>query len=266
MRGDWGTRRDLFRLAGAAGLVSVNRLYASDSGFWNKKDPSDWTGAEVDQLTNKSPWAKEITVSGPAQGSGQYPPGAGGGYPGGGGGYPGGGYPGGGYPGGGYPGGGMGIPGIGGMGRRRGGYPQGQSYKAVVRWQSAKVILDAVKSPLPKVFNNHYVITVGGIPVNPPQRGYQSTSDDSSQQSNQDTLDRMKAVTFLEPKDKRDVQPGVIVQQPANYGDVFFGFSKELVTLRPEDKEVTFTTSFNRIPVKVKFNLKEMMYRGELSV
>jgi hypothetical protein len=254
MRGDWGTRRDLFRLAGAAGIVSLNRLYASDSGFWNKKDPADWTGAEVDELTNKSPWAKGITVSGQAQpygNSGGYPPGGGGGYPGGG------------YPGGGYPGG-MGIPGIGGMGRRRGGYPQGQSYKAVVRWQSAKVILDAVKTPLPKQFTNHYVISVGGIPVSPPQNRYQS-SDDSSQ-SNQDILDRMKGVTFLEPKDKRDVQPGIIVQEPANYGDVYFGFSKELVTLRPEDKEVTFTTSFNRMPVKVKFNLKEMLYHGELSV
>ena len=254
MRGDWGnaSRRDIFRLAGAAGVASFGRLYASDSQFWNKKDPSDWTGAEVDQLTNKSPWAKELTVSGPAQGGygnqGGYPPGGGGGYPGGG------------YPGGGYPGGGMGIPG---MGRRRGGYPPGQSYKAIVRWQSAKVILDAMKTPLPKQFTNHYVISVGGIPVNQPQGGYQS-GDDSSRI--QDTLDRMKAVTFLEPKDKRDLQPGIIVQEPTGYGDVYFGFAKDLVTLRPEDKEATFTTSFNRIPVKVKFNLKEMMYKGDLSV
>jgi hypothetical protein len=256
MRGDWGTlsRRAIFRLAGAASVASFGRLYASESQFWNKKDPADWTGAEVDELTNKSPWAKEITVSGPSQGSQGYPPGGGGGYPGGGGGYPGGGYP-----------GGMGIPGIGGMGRRRGGMPPGQSYKAVVRWQSAKVILDATKTPLPKEFTNHYVIAVGGIPVNSNQQGRYQQTDDSSQ-SNQDILDRMKAVTFLEPKDKRDLQPGIIIQQPANYGDVYFGFAKDLVTLRPEDKEVTFTTSFQRIPVKVKFNLKDMMYKGELSV
>ena len=253
-------RRDILKFASAAGFAGFGSLYASDSGFWNKKDPADWTGAEVDQLTNKSPWAKEITVTSPAQGYGGG--GNGGGYPSGGG-YPGGGYPGGGYPGGGYPGGGIGFPG-GGMGRRRGGMPPGQTYKAVVRWQSAKVILDATKTPLPEQLTHHYVIAVGGIPVNPRDSRYES-NDDSSQ-SNQDILDRMKAVTFLEPKDKRDLQPSLIIQQPANYGDVYFGFAKDLVTLRPEDKEVTFVTGFSRVPVKVKFNLKEMMYRGELSV
>ncbi|HLH38732.1 MAG TPA: hypothetical protein VKX39_06260 [Bryobacteraceae bacterium] len=248
------SRREILRFAGAAGFAGIAPLSASDSGFWNKKDPADWTAAEIDQLTNKSPWAKEITVTAPAQGYG-------GGYPGGGD-YPGGGYPGGGYPGGGYPGG-IGFPG--GMGRRRGpGIPAGQVYKAVVRWQSAKVILDAMKTPLPEKMTNHYVIVVGGIPVNPRDNRY--GSNDDSGQSNQDILDRMKSITFLQPKNKRDLQPGVIVQQPANYGDVYFGFARDLVTLRPEDKEVVFSTSFGRIPVKVKFNLKEMMYRGELSV
>jgi hypothetical protein len=253
MRGNWGTRfslgdcsrRDLIRMAGLAGIAGAGRLYASDSGFWNKKDPADWTGAEVDQLTNKSPWAKELTVSSGQAQQGYYPPGAGGGYPGGGGGM----------------GGGMGIPG---MGRRRAGYPPGQSYKAIVRWQSAKVILDALKTPLPKQFTNHYVISVGGIPVNNDQQNRYPSGDDS--QSNQDTLDRMKAVTFLEPKDKRDLQPGLIIQEPAGYGDVYFGFAKDLVTIRPEDKEVTFTTSFSRMPVKVKFTLKEMTYKGDLSI
>ncbi len=238
------SRREILRFAGAAGIAGgIAPLYASDSGFWNKKDPADWTGAEIDQLTNKSPWAKQITVTAPAEGYGR-------------------GYPGGGYPGGGYP---VGIGFPGGMGRRRGpGMPAGQVYKAVVRWQSAKVILDAMKTPLPEKMTNHYVIVVGGIPVNPRDNRY--GSNDDSAQSNQEILDRMKAVTFLQPKDKRDLQPGVIVQQPANYGDVYFGFARDLVTLRPEDKEVVFSTSFGRIPVKVKFNLREMMYHGELSV
>jgi len=255
------SRRGILRLAGGAGIASLGRLYASGD-FWNKKDPSEWTGAEIDQLTNKSPWAKELTITGPAQGSNRGGYGGGGGYPGGGGG----GYPGGGGVG--FPGGGIGFPG-GGMGRRRGGGGgmPGQSYKAVIRWESAQPILDALKKPLPKGLENHYVISVGGIPVDAgSRRRYQSGGEDDSSQSNQDVLDRMKGVTYLQPKDKRDLQPGIIVQQPANYGDIYFGFAKDLVTLRPEDKEVAFTTSFGTMTVKAKFNLKEMMYHGALAV
>jgi hypothetical protein len=57
LQGEFMRRRNFLLLAG----VGLTRLYASSSDFWNKKDPADWTGAEKDQLTNKSPWAKEIT-------------------------------------------------------------------------------------------------------------------------------------------------------------------------------------------------------------
>ncbi len=240
-RSQWLNRRSVLKLAVGAGIAGFGRLYGFSSDFWNKKDPSEWTGAEVDQLTNKSPWAKEITVNAPSQGMNR----------------------------GGMGGGGMGIPGMGGgMGRRRGGgMPAGQSYKAVVRWESAKPILDALKTPLPEGFSNHYVISVGGIPLDAGNRRQYQTSDDSgSSQSIQNALDRLKGVTYLAPKDKRDLQPGVVVQQPTAYGNIYFGFAKDLLTLRPEDKEVEFTTIFGSIPVKTKFNMKEMLYHGELAV
>ena len=231
------SRRSVLRLAGVAGF---SPLYAFSSDFWNKKDPSEWTGAEIDQLTNKSPWAKELSVSSGGQGGMSR----------------------------GMGGGGMGIPGMGGggMGRRRGGgTPAGQTYKAIVRWESAKPVLDALKTPLPDGFTNHYVISVGGIPVEAGQQRRYNSGDDNSQ-STQNTLDRMKGLTYLEPKDKRDLQPGIIIQQPAQYGNIYFGFAKDLVTLRPEDKEVTFVTTFGTMQVKTKFNLKEMKYKGELAV
>ena len=87
-----------FLFAAGAGFASLSSLYAFSADFWNKKDPAEWTGAEKDQLTNKSPWAKEVTVSTPAQQNGMN---RGGGM-----GMPGGGYPGMGYPGGGGMGGG----------------------------------------------------------------------------------------------------------------------------------------------------------------
>src|SRR5580692_3269941 len=121
-------RRNFLLLGG----VGLSRLYASSSDFWNKKDPAEWTGAEKDQLTNKSPWAKEVTASAPGQmGRGMgMPPG--------------------------YPG--MGYPGGMGGGRRGGGGMPGQTFKGIVRWESAKPIRDALKDPLPEGFENQYVI------------------------------------------------------------------------------------------------------------
>jgi hypothetical protein len=53
-------RRDLLLLAGI-GATMRGRLDASDSDFWNKKPPADWTPEEIARLLNDSPWAKEIT-------------------------------------------------------------------------------------------------------------------------------------------------------------------------------------------------------------
>lgn len=236
------TRRGILTLAAGAGAT---RLFAFSSDFWNKKDPEDWTHEERDQLTSKSPWAKEVSAS---AGQSGYPPGGGGGYPSGGGG---------------WGGGGMG----GGMGRRRGGAPMSQVYKGTVRWESAKPIQLALKQDFPKEFANHYVISVSGFPLNDRPRQYQQTSDEDNGQATQDTLDRLKQVTFLEPKGRRDAQPG-IVRQPVQgtYGSVWFGFDRDFLNLKAEDKEAEFTTQFGRMTIKAKFNLKDMMYRGDLAV
>src|ERR1035438_5781185 len=153
------TRRGLLMLAGGAGVQSRLRLYAASSDFWNKKEPAEWSSEEIDKLVTKSPWARQVNASsaamsrqsggsggGGGNGGGTGDPGIGGG----GGGYPGGG--GGGYPG----GGGMGSPGGGGMGGRGsggggrrggGGGPMPVSYTATVRWESAKPVQGALKTP-----------------------------------------------------------------------------------------------------------------------
>ena len=50
----------MLALAGAC-LVPWESLYASTE-FWDKKDPSQWTGEEIDRLTTKSPWAKSVSA------------------------------------------------------------------------------------------------------------------------------------------------------------------------------------------------------------
>ena len=271
------TRRGVLTLAGGAGIAAWSRLYGSNSDFWNKKEPAEWTSAEVDQMITKSPWAKESTAQySHDRSDGSDYPDNGGGYPGGGGG--GGGYPGGGG-GGGYPGGGgmgggrmggTGIPGMGGGGGRRGGGGRQQqvpSVQGTVRWESAKPVVEAMKAPLPDAFANHYVISISGFPLNGGRRRSQDDSDSNSSQSTDDMLDQLKSLTYLQPKGRDGAQPGVVQKSPSSGGGtVLFGFSKEMLALKAEDKEVTFSTKLGRLLVKTKFNLKDMMYHGELAI
>jgi len=55
------TRRRVLAIAAGAVTGSI-RLYAFSSDFWNKKDPSQWSGKEIEELTSKSPWAKEVSA------------------------------------------------------------------------------------------------------------------------------------------------------------------------------------------------------------
>jgi hypothetical protein len=265
------SRRGMLTLAGAC-LAPWENLYASE--FWNKKDPSQWTGEEIDQLTTKSPWAKPVTA--------QYAPGSNnGGY-----GQQGGGYPrsGGGM---GGPGIGIGIPGIGmgrrggmGGGRNGGGYPQSSNYKGTVRWESAQPILDALKTPLPDAFAKHYVIGVRDIPLieNRPQQQTQnpddtdqdspklSTPDTSSSDASKRTLDNLKQMTNLTPKGRAPAQPGVVQQMTPGGSYFLFGFSKEFLDFGKKDHEVEFTTQLGKLIVKAKFDPSEMLYHGNLAV
>jgi hypothetical protein len=263
------TRRRVLLLAAGAGLPSWSRLYAGDSEFWNKKDPSEWSREEIDKLTNKSPWAKEVTASTPqyTDPNGGTGTGSGTGYPGGGTGYPGAGT---GYPGGGGMGGrgGMGVPGMGGGGggRRRGGSMPMQ-FKGTVRWESATLIRAALKTPLPETLANHYVISVSGIPIATTRHSEDGDDDAAvSKGLSPDVLDRIKSLTYLEPKGKSPAQPGVVQPDTGAVNVLLFGFSHELLQLTPDDKEVTFTTQLGKLDLKTKFSLKDMMYHKELAL
>jgi hypothetical protein len=264
------SRRNLLMLVGG-GLAAWRPLHATTSGFWNKKKPEDWSSEEIDALITKSPWAKEASAQGAApEGYGSQT----------------------GSPnGGGYPGGGgmgmprIGIPGIGGMGgggRRMGGnqggrgQQRGTSYKGTVRWESAQPVLDALKTPLPDAFANHYVIAVIGFPLPAPQRRYQdeqgdnpsrqSQEDNPPRRSPDDTLDNLKQFTTLQPKGKELAQAGVVQQQTNSNSNLLFGFSKDSLTLTKNDKEVLFSTTLGRLIIRAKFDPKEMLYHGQLAV
>lgn len=198
--------------------------------------------------------------------------GAGGGYPGGGGGYPGGG---GGYPGGGggYPGGGGGGRGMGGgRGRGGGGGPMPLSYTATVRWESAKPVQEALKTPLTEGLAKDYVISVSGVPNLTSGRQHSDDGDTETTVSkgmSDEVLERIRNLTYLEPKGKSPAQPSVVQKgaiTTSGLPTILFGFPREEMPLTLDDKEVTFTTQFGRIEIKTKFNLKDMMYHKELAL
>ena len=267
------SRRRMFLLAGA-GVAAWLPLDATTPDFWNKKAPADWTTEEIDRLITKSPWAKQIKAQ-YASGAANTRDGNNGGQ-----------YPGGGSGGGGYPGGmgrsrggiGMGIPGIGGIGMpggmgggrgNGGGSSRGGTaspYEGTVRWDSARPILDAMKSPLPEAFEGRYVISVSGIPL----MGGRSTStgeddDSASRRQEQDDLDRLKGLSSLQPKGKDIVQAGVVARQIGSGTSFLFGFSREMLPLNTRDTEILFTTQLGRLVVKAHFLPKEMLYHGELA-
>jgi hypothetical protein len=254
------TRRGLLILAGGAGSLTSLRLYAAGADFWNKKEPAEWSSDEIDRLVTKSPWAKEVNaassaVSRPYSGSGN---GGGGGMGdpgiGGGGGYPGGG-------GMGSPGGMGGGRGMGGGGRGRGGgSDMPLSYRATVRWESAKPVQAALKTPLPE-----------GLAIL--EQGHQHTEDGDNETAvskglSEEVLDRIKELTYLEPKGKSPAQPSAVKKGPVTstgMPTLLFGFPREALPLTADD-QVVFTTQLGRIEIKTKFNLKDMMYRKELAL
>jgi hypothetical protein len=139
-----------------------------------------------------------------------------------------------------------------------------QQLKGIVRWESAKPILEALKAPLPESFAGHYVISVTGFPL------YTDGSRESGQESSGpslDVLEHIKALTSLQPKGKAMAQAGIVESQPTTAASsLLFGFAQDLVSLDRDDKEVLFSTQFGRFTVKAKFSLNEMMYRGQPAI
>lgn len=256
------TRRSFFYLSTSA--FALRPLAAGSSDFWDKKPPSDWSSDEIDRLLTKSPWAKDASTQYTQEpATSTYPNDTG--YPGGGGGT---------NRGGGLSIPGIGIPGIGGIGmpRRgggngRGGQPRGQgtAFRGTVRWESAQPIRDALKSPLPDLFEGHFVIAVTGIPLLD-NRSSGARGEDDDTRDSPDSLDNLKQLSTLLVKGKDYVQAGIVRRQVGTGNTFLFGFSKDMLSVHKSDSEIDFTTKLGRVGVKARFSPKEMLYHGDLAV
>jgi hypothetical protein len=222
------------RTALLIGLTSGFAPAYAPKEFWNEKKPSDWTAEEIEQLLNKSPWAKDAAVS--------------------------------------YYGGQNGplsntMPGTRSRSSRNassGTSPSAASpaaWKAIVRWQSALPVREALKvKPSPDAEKFYILNMVGDVP----SVGATPDEDESQRKARFESL---KLVTKLEHKGDAILLSRVTVapKSALSLAGTLFYFSRDLA-LRPKDNQATFSTKLGPIDVKCKFALKDMMYQGNLEL
>jgi hypothetical protein len=230
------TRRSAILMGLGLGGAAASSAWAKD--FWNEKKPSEWTEEDIQQLLTKSPWARDASIFDAAAHKGLS----------------------------------TAPRGVGGTSRRGGRtsapgspLPSGgslSSWSAIVRWDSALPIRDALKTPKNSDVDENYIIAlVGDIP------GVGVPSDDDGPDERQQKLSFLKENTRLERKDDPlELQRVKIAPRtPRSPSGTLFYFSR-VFPLTAEDKQVTFVTKVGPLEVKCKFTLRDMLYRGNLEL
>lgn len=232
------TRRAALFLGATLPVAVRNAAWAfAAREFWNTQPPSDWTATEIQELLTKSPWSREAAIHDYTQvgslGSGR----------------------------------------AGGGGGRHGGRATSSSgsgasstslsvkWQAMVRWESALPIREALRDVSRPAFADCYVLNlIGNLPG--PVLDASQTEEEQRR-----TMDLLKDVTKLEHKgDEIGLSRVEIAPQTSpSLAGTLFHFSRELA-LQASDKQATFTTRIGPIGVKCQFALKDMLYRGNLEL
>jgi len=245
-------------------LLSALCIWAAD--FWTTKPFTDWNEKEIAKMISSSPWADKVTIAG----------GIGGGAPGiaetaGGGGRGGGRSGGGGGRSSGPQGDGAnsdpGVAGGGGGGDFGGGVSTGVS--VTLFWQTALPVRQALikrqygaeagtspeaKAKLDRV-DQVYALTLAGMP------GYTIGAAQGDRKAGLLDLTTLTA-SGKPPLKPIDVQVSAGGRGAAN---VVFLFPKT-TPFTVEDKEVEFSTKFDKTPIKHKFKLKDMVFNGKVEM
>ena len=234
-------------------IVACAALAAAD--FWDEKDFTAWSDAEVEKLLTDSPWSRKVTIALRQPGAG------GGGGRGGGGGF-------GGGPGGFGGGAADGFRGAGGGRRGAAGFdaaPRRMTF--TVSWRSAlpvkqalvrnQIGVDAPISPDQRQFLTQleplYVVVVAGLP-----RQFARMAQ------NRDVL---MVETILERQDGNLIPPKDLVVFVENGETVTLQYHfprDDEITL--EDKDVEFIAKLGQVEVKQKFKLEDMVFSGQLAL
>jgi hypothetical protein len=247
------TRRRLLRAAMTWPAVEV--LQAARKEFWDSKDPAAWSAAEKERLLQQSPWAREGVARfavelkrGPGNGAVERP--------------------GAGVPGarpGGTPEPGASVP-IGEAPPRAPSMDAGQpvQFRVLARWESAQPVRLAGGPELPPETAGFYVIRLRGMPLLPPRK---DTEGQTAPNANQATLEAIRQNSRLERKDKNAIACAhVLTGSGDSATDVLLFFARAPDPITLADKSVTLVSGFGPFQLALKFPLKEMMYKGALSL
>ncbi|MDP8989501.1 MAG: hypothetical protein M3N41_05390 [Acidobacteriota bacterium] len=220
------------------GLGGAAALSAGAKDFWTGKKAADWTDGEIQQMLNKSPWAKDAAIFDSAAHKGMST----------------------------APRTSAASPRSGGRTSTPGtpaptpGYSA--TWKAIVRWESALPVLEAMKAARNKDAEENYILAlIGDIP------GVGVPSDDDEPAERKAKMDNLVENTQLERRDDPlELQRVKIAPKtPLSPAGTLFYFSRVL-PIMPQDKQITFVTKVGPLEVKCKFTLRDMLYRGNLEL
>ena len=240
--------------------ISVALVFAADES-WKAKQIAEWSDDDAKQVLNDSPWAKTVKPAiDRSANNGQRRSGGGMGRGGGVGiGLPG--MGGGGRRGGmGWPGGGGGYPG----GVRRAGRDDGTGTRSnqpptlKLRWESAHPVrqaeLKARDTSAPTLDADHYAIAVYGVPS-------RMANGDS-----QSLAKKLKKQAAIKRDGKKDMKPSSVEVLQREDGPVIvylFPRSKEITR---QDKRIEFDAHIGQLQFAQSFYVDDMTYQGKLEL
>jgi hypothetical protein len=251
-------------------LLAIIRAAAVGAAEVRNSDPSEWTGPEVFQILNNSPWSKPVKVDVPApadnfgsqnagntaSNAGAAPPAAGG----------------------------MGRRGMGGGGRTQRTYSSGSSSsgnssarsgptQVTIQWQSALVVRMAAAKKAGDPTDaasfkplSEYVIAVIGLPITA-VGGRAASSDSASTLTGEDEQrieEHVKSSTSLICSGHK-LTPVKVELDQGKDGRMLIYFPKT-DPIKASDKSVEFRLAMTKGELRKKFPLKEMEYRGQLEL
>ena len=254
-------------------LAAAARVPAAE--FWEVKDPSLWSGAQIRKIVMDSPWAKEASVT--FKGNAAYSVKSRGG-----------------------PTGRLGAEGSdpvsGETAWPNNGAEMGPGILTdsgsapppiVVRWESARPVCEACArggmdrflfsctskilylSDLERKFEElaqaFYILSMSNYPnsgqgSNPPQHS------DAAAAVLERMSRRIQQTTFLKPTGKGPIEPSKAIILPTGRTLLVILFFPRTEGLSPADKEVLFDSDGDTIRVKSRFNLSKMLYKQRLDL
>jgi hypothetical protein len=137
-------------------------------------------------------------------------------------------------------------------------------FRVLARWETAKPVRLAGGPEVPELTGQFYVIRLMGMPLMPPPK---VNPGEAARDPNEEMLQAIKAGTRLDRTGKAAIRCSHLFKGSGNEStDVLLFFPRGAAPITIADKAVTLESRFLVFHLKIKFPLKEMVYKGELSL